>query len=74
MGIVSSLLIGAQGLGLIVFGVVAEWVSTGASIAIAGTLGVVAAVGVCRARARSRRADAHQAGLAGVGSATASIK
>ncbi len=74
LGIVSSLLVGAQGLGLIVFGLVAEWVSTGTSIGLSGGVGLVIAIGVCRARVRAKRTGARRSSVVDTGSAVTSVE
>ncbi len=58
-GIIGAVLLGAQGAGLIIFGLVAEWLDPGWSIAIAGLTGSVLALFVVRLRATNRYARRH---------------
>jgi hypothetical protein len=58
VGVLGASLLGAQGVGLIVFGVVADVMSAGSAIALAGAIGSGCAVGGWFALARSARAVA----------------
>jgi MFS family permease len=67
VGVLGASLLGAQGVGLIVFGLIADGLSAGPTIALAGAAGSLCAAGAWFALARSTRAlDAPvAAGLAG---------
>ena len=55
VGMLSAVLLGAQGLGLVVFGVIAQAIDPGWGIAIAGAAGFVIAVVTARRRAVGMR-------------------
>ncbi len=55
VGTVSALMLSAQGLGLIGFGLVAQWTDPGTAVAVAGACGTVLAIGVARAAAYTER-------------------
>jgi hypothetical protein len=55
VGVLGASLLGAQGVGLIVFGVVADLLSAGPTIALAGAVGSLCAAGAWAALARSGR-------------------
>jgi hypothetical protein len=52
MGLVSAGLLGAQGVGLGLFGAVAEWTDAAGAVAIAGLVAMVGAVALARVPAR----------------------
>lgn len=73
LGVASACLLGAQGLGLIIFGLVARWVGAGGSIALAGVLGSgLACLFAARQwQLRRERPGAHRADRRGAGSVDA---